>query len=355
MLLVQHLEDILCCQGRAKGVECQGNAKTKDSKEKKSERTMECFVTSFRIPSIVTDAFSSENEGGTREPKSVSFEPDGTSVIMDNSANCHIFRDKALFKDGIKSFPVSIQHLKVRTANGSTAPAGIGTVEITICDDEGKNHKLKLENALYFPESPVNVLGVTSLAAQLDDDDGTYIKTFRKNSIFVCDNESWQRNFEHPPSGLPELSVNEGFSTLTALYEAFASVIPMAKATLHCFASEQQLHPSHLSMAYLHSLKPRTLCSLKKMERLPLSEDRHQPAMVRPSRQSLHTLLQPRECKHGLKAASNAVLLTSSAHSVDSSPAPLDSSVYLTPRAECCCYPASLDLVHREVNHPGHQ
>ena len=49
-----------------KGEECQGKAKTKDSKEKKSERTMECFVTSFRIPSIVTDAFSSENEGETR-------------------------------------------------------------------------------------------------------------------------------------------------------------------------------------------------------------------------------------------------------------------------------------------------
>lgn len=138
-----------------KGEECQGNAKTKDLKVKKSERTMECFVTSFCIPSIVTDAFCSKNKGETREPKSVSFEPDGTSVIMDNSANCHIFHHKALVKDGIKSFPVSIQHLKVRTANGSTAPAGIGTVEITIRDDKGKNHKLKLENALYFPESPV--------------------------------------------------------------------------------------------------------------------------------------------------------------------------------------------------------
>eukprot|EP00957_Ditylum_brightwellii_P117619 8971051-Ditylum_brightwellii.AAC.1 len=48
---------------------------------------------------------------------------------------------------------------------------GIGLVKIECKDDEGATHKYKLEKALYFPESPVNIISVTCLADQLGNDE----------------------------------------------------------------------------------------------------------------------------------------------------------------------------------------
>ena len=43
---------------------------------------------------------------------------------------------------------------------------GIGTVKWTWKDDGGEVHTKKLENKLYFPKSPINIMSVTELAKQ---------------------------------------------------------------------------------------------------------------------------------------------------------------------------------------------
>ena len=63
-------------------------------------------------------------------------------------------------------------------------PAGIGTVEWTRKDDTGKLHTQLLENALYFPPSPVNIMSVTEYAKQLNDEEGTGIDTEMNYSHF---------------------------------------------------------------------------------------------------------------------------------------------------------------------------
>ena len=40
-------------------------------------------------------------------------------------------------------------------------PKGIGTVNCSCTDDEGKLHTNKLNNLLYFIDSPVNILSAT--------------------------------------------------------------------------------------------------------------------------------------------------------------------------------------------------
>ena len=63
-------------------------------------------------------------------------------------------------------------------------PTGIVTVKWYWKDDEGNAHSHTLEHALYFPESPVNIISSTDSAYQYDDDDGTYIKTKCHSSEF---------------------------------------------------------------------------------------------------------------------------------------------------------------------------
>ena len=46
-------------------------------------------------------------------------------------------------------------------------PKGIGTVRWSCIDDEYKIHTKKLNNLLYFPESPFNILSSTSFSESM--------------------------------------------------------------------------------------------------------------------------------------------------------------------------------------------
>ena len=80
---------------------------------------------------------------------------DGSSVIVDNSANDHIFSEEDMFPD-------KIEH---KISNGLATIGGkdilskvIGTGRFFWTYDEGKLHRNKFNNVLYFTVSPVNIL-----------------------------------------------------------------------------------------------------------------------------------------------------------------------------------------------------
>lgn len=83
------------------------------------------------------------DSNGTRTE---TFDSDGATVVLDNSATGHICNDKSMFVDGIQ--PVDDEY--VATINGkANAATGIGTVEWTWLDDDGRKHTYRFE-ALYF-------------------------------------------------------------------------------------------------------------------------------------------------------------------------------------------------------------
>ena len=108
------------------------------------------------------------------------FDTDGDSIVCDNSVNTHICKNRDMFVD-FKETTVGM----VATIGGKlNRPAGIGTVEWKWKDDYGKTHTYCLEQVLYFPQSPINIMSVTEFARQLDDKDGTGIDTRMKYSRF---------------------------------------------------------------------------------------------------------------------------------------------------------------------------
>ena len=52
-------------------------------------------------------------------------------------------------------------------------PAGIGMVKWTWKDGGGAVHMEELDNTLYFPKSLINIMSVTELANQFNDEEGT--------------------------------------------------------------------------------------------------------------------------------------------------------------------------------------
>eukprot|EP00957_Ditylum_brightwellii_P160482 12217361-Ditylum_brightwellii.AAC.1 len=56
-------------------------------------------------------------------------------------------------------------------------PEGIGTMQIKWKNNNEIAYQYNLEKALYFLNSTVNIISVTLLADQLDDDEGTFVTT----------------------------------------------------------------------------------------------------------------------------------------------------------------------------------
>ena len=91
--------------------------------------------------------------------------PDCT-VILDNSANVHVIGENRLSIYGVKPCPIG---MNVGTVTGSNSPQVIGMAQFYWLCNDGHSHFCDLEDALYYPSSPVNVKGVTKLATDNND------------------------------------------------------------------------------------------------------------------------------------------------------------------------------------------
>ncbi len=92
-------------------------------------------------------------------------------IFLEMSSLCHLNQRELPSLEIKNSIPVVL--------NLSSGP---------LFDDKGAKHMLHLRNVLFFPDSPVNVLSVTALANQLDDSDGTWIRTQQFFPICSWDN-----------------------------------------------------------------------------------------------------------------------------------------------------------------------
>ena len=143
-------------------------------------------------------------------------EPSNQSGAIDNSANVHVLRDKSLFISEIHPCPLGAD---AGTVAGSNKPQGIGLAEIQWYDNNYQLHKASLHDALYFPDSPVNVISVSKLGIDNKDDD-LNIQSFPTYSILTWNQGHNKMTFQHSASNLPELALVDSFSPLHCLSTA---------------------------------------------------------------------------------------------------------------------------------------
>ena len=62
---------------------------------------------------------------------------------------------------------------------------GVGTVSWSWTYDEVQLHTKKLNNLLYFMVSPVNIISANAMDGPMKDDEGTWVPTKIKYSIFT--------------------------------------------------------------------------------------------------------------------------------------------------------------------------
>ena len=81
-------------------------------------------------------------------------------------------------------------------------------------DDNSAYHNYVLKGVFHIPDSPVNILGITSFSKIIGDCQNkvTRIKSSGQDSIFTWDNDRFTRTFVHSDSNMTAITVNEGFS-----------------------------------------------------------------------------------------------------------------------------------------------
>ena len=140
-------------------------------------------------------------------------------MVCDNRVNVHICNKQNMFVGEIRKCTNQV----VATIGGkSHQPSGIGTARWIWREDSGKSHEYLVEDALFSPQSPINILSMTCFARQLNDLTGNGIDTKQLQSCFYWDSSKYSLKIHHPPSNLPEISINEGFA-LSNMFRALVS------------------------------------------------------------------------------------------------------------------------------------
>ena len=188
-----------------------------------------------------TTVFQSLKKNGAKV-QSQMFDTDSTTIIVDNSANCIIWNDIKGF-DASTYIPLGNKiQSGITSATGQAVPVGFGTLEIGWYDDNQHYHAYKLPNAYHVPESPVNILGLSSFSKIVGDyhTGGTRINSSGKDSVFTWDNGKFSRTFSHSESHMPEMPVNNGYSKFYKLCNFLDKFQPKHQQCYHVKATHSE-------------------------------------------------------------------------------------------------------------------
>ena len=97
------------------------------------------------------------------------FVSDSDTTIVDNSANCIVWKH---CKDFIDATHIKIPPdlgIAVNTVHGKGMPVVIGTIQVGWHDDYGKYHNFEFPDGYHMPNSCINALGVAKFSQILGD------------------------------------------------------------------------------------------------------------------------------------------------------------------------------------------
>jgi hypothetical protein len=142
----------------------------------------------------------------------IHFNMESVFFVCDNSTTGHIF-------NGIHKFiPGSLHQTSkcLTTANGTGPCLKEGMVHLHLNDNNGMKHIFILDNCLYHPDSPVNLLSTRQLAGKFFDsqdnpDEQTRIESRYSTHVLTWSFGNFKKTFPTSLSGLPELLFDEGF------------------------------------------------------------------------------------------------------------------------------------------------
>ena len=89
-----------------------------------------------------------------KDSDGLNIDTDSSNFAVDTCASETICRDRELFVGSI----TKCHHINIQGLNSKVKATGYGTISFTVLDDSGQLHKMIVNNVLYVPEAPINLL-----------------------------------------------------------------------------------------------------------------------------------------------------------------------------------------------------
>ena len=141
------------------------------------------------------------------------FDANAKTAILDNSANCFIWRHCKDFDPTYVTLNYE-DFSNIKTAMGERRPIGVRDVNVGWHDDSGNYHTFLLRGMNHVLHSPVNVIVIPELSCLIGDFDveGTTITSSGLSSILTWDHGKHTRKFYYGEACIPKIAVNDGYS-----------------------------------------------------------------------------------------------------------------------------------------------
>ena len=142
----------------------------------------------------------------------IHFDTDVVFFVCDNLTTGHICNDIQKFVPGT----LHQTNKSLTTANGTGPCLQEGTLRLHLNNNDGVQHVFILDNCLYHPNLPVNLLSTRQLDEKFinehgNPDEQTQIESWYSTHVLTWSFGSFKKTFPTPLSGLPELLFDKGF------------------------------------------------------------------------------------------------------------------------------------------------
>ena len=155
---------------------------TNPTKSNRLSHTL-CLVTD--TTNSLATSYSSSDTSPSNKPTSY-FDLDPITFGVDNCATHHVCAEKSFFTSDMSPLP----NTGVRGIAGTLPAEGIGTISITIKDDNGNTHRVDLSKVIFPPSAAQNLISVSQWSRDRNDNcavtsRGTF-SVFCWEKICVC-------------------------------------------------------------------------------------------------------------------------------------------------------------------------
>jgi hypothetical protein len=120
-----------------------------------------------------------DNSAPTSAHRAV-FDSDSYDILVDGGATASITNN---LNDFVK--PPQKTDIRIKSFNGTSSNARVGTVKWPIVDDNGVRHVLKIPNTYYVESCPMRLLSPQHYSQQMKDHRGTYSSNYGDQVRFV--------------------------------------------------------------------------------------------------------------------------------------------------------------------------
>ena len=161
------------------------------------------------VSNVVLSCSAEAEQGRTHLDDMMQLDSDSYQIAIDTCTTFHLCKHKELFIDGIKP----CTNIYIQGVGGRTRVQGYGSIKLRVHDDDGILHELIINEVLYVPNSPTNLLSPQRWSQCSKDPKGTGEITVNGTTILFWNGTKHSKVITHHPQlGIPIMSINDGYT-----------------------------------------------------------------------------------------------------------------------------------------------